>query len=138
MILQVLIHVLPGLIALALAAAVVLRLGSRRQKVAMTAVMLCWIGATLGQVLTGELTLPLIAGDAVFSLWLLWFAWRGPEWWVWVLLAVEAARLMLHSIAYGASMETGYTILNNCLSLSGLADLTAAALIQAWSARSRR
>ena len=37
MTLRVFVHVLPGLIALALAGAVVLRLGSQRQKTAMAA-----------------------------------------------------------------------------------------------------
>ena len=101
----------------------------------MTAVLLCWIGATLGQLLTGDLTVPLIVGDVLFSLWLLWFAWRRPQWWIWVLLGIEAARLMLHALAYGASMETAYTVINNVLSLSGLVDLAAAAVIEARRTR---
>lgn len=110
-------------------------MGSGRQKTAMVALLVCWIGATLGQVATGDLTVPLIVGDVLFSLWLLWFAWRGPEWWVWVLLGVESARLMLHALAYGASMETAYTLINNFLSLSGLVDLAAAALLEARRTR---
>ncbi len=101
----------------------------------MIALLVCWIGAALGQVLTGDLTLPLIVGDVVFSLWLLWFAWRRPEWWVCILLGVEGARLMLHALAYGASMETTYTLINNLLSLSGLLDLAAAAVLEARRVR---
>ena len=126
MILRVLVHVLPGLIALALAAAVVLRLGSQRQKTAMAAVLICWIGATLGQMLSGDLTMPLIVGDVVFSLWLFWFVWRRPEWWLWCLLAIEGARLLLHAVAYEAFPGAAYTIANNTLSLAALATLAAA------------
>lgn len=119
------------MIALALAAAVVLRVGGQRQKTAMTAVLLCWIAATLGQIATGRLLVPLIVGDVVFSLWLLWFAWRKPEWWVLVLLAIEGARLVMHATIYGASAGVPYALLNNTLSLAGLAVLAAAALVDA-------
>ena len=134
MTLRVFVHVLPGLIALALAAAVVLRLGSQRQKTAMAAVLVCWIGATLGQMLSGDLTIPLIVGDVVFSLWLFWFVWRRPEWWLWCLLAIEGARLLLHAVAYEAFPGAAYTIANNTLSLAALATLAAAAM---WGARRR-
>ncbi len=119
------------MIALGLAAAVVLRVGAQRQKTAMTAVLLCWIAATLGQIATGRLLVPLIVGDVVFSLWLLWFAWRKPEWWVLVLLAIEGARLVMHATIYGASAGVPYALLNNTLSLAGLAVLAAAALVDA-------
>ena len=134
MTLRVFVHVLPGLIALALAAAVVLRLGSQRQKTAMAAVLICWIGATVGQMLSGDLTVPLIVGDVVFSLWLFWFVWRRPEWWLWSVLAIEGARLLLHAVAYAAFPGAAYTMANNALSLAGLANLAAAAI---WAARRR-
>ena len=133
MIPQVFVHVLPGLVALALAASVVMRLGSQRQKTTMAAVLVCWIGATLGQMLSGEIFVPLIVGDVVFSLWLFWFVWRGPEWWLWTLLAIEGVRLSLHALAYQAFPGPAYAFANNTLSLAGLAALAAAAI-----GRSRR
>ena len=114
-----------------------LRLGSRRQKVATTALLICWIAAASAQVRTGEVTVRLIVGDVIFSLWLLWFAWRKPEWWIWALLAIQAARLMLHALAYGAAMEAAYTLFNNGLSLVLLAALAAAALLEARRAKVR-
>jgi hypothetical protein len=131
LILHLLAIVVPGLIALALAAAVVLRMGDRRQKTAMIAVAICWIAATLGQVVTGHMTAPLVVGDVVFSLWMLWFAWRGASWWIWVLLAVQASRLVLHSVVYGFSAGIPYATIYDSLSLIGLVVLALAAVLHA-------
>ena len=84
--------------------------------------------------LSGDLTVPLIVGDVVFSLWLFWFVWRRPEWWLWSVLAIEGARLLLHAVAYAAFPGAAYTMANNALSLAGLANLAAAAI---WAARRR-
>ena len=129
--LRILLHVLPGLIALALAAIIVLRMGSRRQKVVMTAVLVCWIAATLGQVLTGHLTVPLIAMDVVFALWLLWYAWGHAEWWIWAVLALSAAHLLLHAVAYGAPAGIPYPALYDVLSLGALVVIAIAAVLHA-------
>jgi hypothetical protein len=110
---------------------VVLRMGSRRQKTVMTAVVVCWIAATLAQVFTGHLMAPLVAGDVVFSLWMLWFAWRGATWWVWVLLVVQASRLILHAAVYGASAGIAYASIYDGLSLIGLVVLALAAVLHA-------
>lgn len=110
-------------------------MGTRRQKTAMTAVAVCWIAATLGQVATGHLTAPLIASDVMFSLWLLWFAWRGSAWWVWLILALQAARLMLHALVYGASVGVPYAAIYDTLSLAGLTVLALAAVRDARRAK---
>jgi hypothetical protein len=106
-------------------------MGSRRQKTVMTAVVVCWIAATLGQVFTGHMTAPLVAGDVVFSLWMLWFAWRGATWWVWVLLAIQASRLILHAVVYGAAAGVPYAAIYDSLSLIALVVLTTAAVLHA-------
>jgi len=126
---QILLHVLPGLVALALSAAIVLRLGGRRLKTAMIAVLVCWIAATAGQLLTRQLAAPLIVGDVVFSLWLLWFAWKGPAWWIWTLFAIQAGRLMLHAVAFGAPPGIPYAAIYDTSSLAGLAVLAIAAVV---------
>lgn len=127
--LKVLLHVMPGLVGLAIATAVVLWLGSRRQKVMLTAVLVCWIGGTVGQVLTGHITAPLIAADIVFGLWILWYASRKAEWWIWTLLALTAGHLLLHAVAYGAAAGIPYAFLYDALSLAGLAVLAIAAVL---------
>ena len=131
--LHVLLHVMPGLIGLVLATGIVLRLGDRDQKTVMTAVLVCWLGATAGQILTGHLTAPLVAGDVVFAIWLVWFAYRHPAWWVWTLFAVEGARLVLHATQYGQAWLP-YATINNTLSLGALALLAVAAVL-GWRKR---
>jgi hypothetical protein len=125
---QTLVHVLPGLIGLGLAAGIVLWRGNRDQKTVMTAVLVCWLGGTAGQVLTGRLTAPLIVADVIFAAWIIWFAIRRPAWWVWAVFAIEAARLLLHATQFGEPW-LNYTLLNNVLSLGGLALLGVAALL---------
>lgn len=134
---QTLVHVLPGLLALAAAALIVLGIGERRQKVVMTAVLVCWIGATLGQVLTGRLIAPLMVGDAVFAVWLLWYAWRGPAWWIYAVFAVEAGRLLLDALVFSVASAAWlpHARLNNLLSFTGLAVLSVAALLHALRRR---
>ncbi len=133
--LHTLVHVLPGLVGLVIAAGVVLWLGSRDQKTTMIAVLVCWLAATAGQVLTGRIIAPIIGGDAVFALWLIWFAWSRPAWWVWSLFAVEALRLMLHASEIGLQLPLPYAPLNNTLSLSVLAVLALAAVLHARQGR---
>ncbi len=128
---HIFVHVLPGLIALVAAGLVVLRLGSRDQKTAMIAVLVCWLGATAGQVLTGRIIAPIVAGDALFAIWLIWFAWRHPVWWIWTLFGIEALRLMLHTSQFGLQHWLPYARLNNTLSLSALALLSVAAVLHA-------
>jgi hypothetical protein len=122
------VHVLPGLVGLVLAAGIVLWLGDKGQKTVMTAVLICWLGGTAGQILTGHLTAPLVAADILFAVWLVWFACRHPAWWVWTVFAVEALRLVLHASQYGEEWLP-YTLINNTLSLGGLAVLAVAAVL---------
>ena len=135
---RVLLHVLPGLIALALATIVVLTLGSRRQKITLTAVLACWIGGTIGQVVTGHITAPLIVADVVFAFWILWYASGMTEWWIWTLLALAAGHLLLHAVAFGAPPGIPYSTLYDALSLGGLAVLAVAAIIDSRRAASER
>ncbi len=128
--LHMFVHVLPGLVGLVIAAVVVLWLGSRDQKAVMTAVLACWLAATAGQVLTGKLIAPLIAGDVVFALWLVWFVWRRPAWWAWALFGIEGARLLLHATQFGEPWLP-YKTLNNSLSLAALFLLALAAVLHA-------
>ena len=129
--LHILVHVLPGLVGLVVAACVVLWLGGRDQKMVLAAVLVCWLGATAGQVLTGRLIAPIIAGDAVFAICLIWFAWSRPAWWVWTLFAVEALRLMLNASEIGLQLPLPYARINNTLSLGGLFVLALAAVLHA-------
>ena len=131
--LHVFVHVLPGLVGLVLAAGVVLALGDREQKTVMTAVLVCWLGATAGQIVTGHLTAPLIIGDIVFALWLVWYACRHPAWWVWAVFACEAGHLVLHASQVGETWLP-YSLINNTLSLAALAVLAIAAVL-GWRAR---
>lgn len=133
--LHTLVHVLPGLIGLVAATAVVLGLGGRDHKTVMIAVLVCWLGATAGQVLTGRLISPLVLADIVFATWLIWFVFRQPGWWVWAIFAFEAARLVLHASQFDEAWLP-YATLNNTLSLGGLAVLAAAAVLD-WRARRR-
>jgi hypothetical protein len=127
------VHVLPGLVGLVLAAGIVLALGERTHKTVMIAVLVCWLGATAGQIVTGHLTAPLVIGDIVFAVWLVWFACRHPAWWVWAVFAIEAMRLVLHASQYGETWLP-YTVINNTLSLSGLFVLALAAVL-GWRGR---
>ncbi len=129
--LKVLLHVTPGLIGLGLATVVVLWLGGRRQKVMLTAVLVCWIGATVGQVVTGHITAPLIVGDLAFAFWILWSASRKAEWWIWAMLAITAGHLLLHAFAYGAAPWRPYSALYDTFSFGGLAILALAAALHA-------
>ena len=129
--LHTLVHVLPGLVGLVIAAAVVLWLGSRDQKTTMIAVLVCWLAATAGQVLTGRMIAPIVGGDALFAIWLIWFAWKRPAWWIWTLFGVEGLRLMLHASQFGLQPWLPYARLNNTLSLAALAVLALAAVLHA-------
>ncbi len=124
------VHILPGLIALAIAGGIVLRVGGPREKQVMTAVLICWLLATCGQVLSGGRIEFLIAGDVVFALWLLWFAVRASLRWVYLLLALDGCRLVLHAVMYepGQGPTLVYRLINNALSLGALAVLAAFAL----------
>jgi len=129
------VHVLPGLVALVAAGLVVLRLGGRDQKTAMIAVLVCWLGATAGQVLTGRIIAPIVVADALFAIWLIWFAWKRPVWWIWTLFGIEALRLMLHASQFGLQHWLPYARLNNALSLAALALLSVAAVLHARRAK---
>ena len=133
---RVLLHVLPGLIALALATIVVLTWGSRRQKVTLTAVLVCWIGGTIGQVVTGHITAPLIAADVVFAFWILWYASGKTEWWIWTLLALAGLQRRPRAAAGARPPGIPYSTLYDALSLGGLAVLAVAAIIDAHRAAS--
>ena len=133
--LKVLLHVAPGLVALAAATAVVLRLGSRRHRIMLTAVLVCWIGSTIGQLVSRHITAPLIVGDLAFAIWILWFASRKAEWWVWAMLATVAGHLLLHAFAYSAPAWVPYSLLYDALSLAALGVLTIAAVLHARGPR---
>ncbi len=133
--LKVLLHVMPGLVALAAATGVVLWLGSRRHKIMLTAVLVCWIGSTIGQLVTRHMTAPLIVGDLAFAIWILWFASRKAQWWVWAMLAVTAGHLLLHAFAYGDPAWIPYSLLYDALSLADLAVLSVAAVLHAREPR---
>lgn len=126
---QTFVHVLPGLAALSVTAVLVLRTGGPKERQAMTAVLACWLAATLGQILTGGRIEPLIAGDVVFAAWLLWFTLRNALPWLYALLGVEASRLLLHTSFYqpGAPVSDAYRLCNNALSLAALGVLAVAA-----------
>ncbi len=133
------LHVLPGLIALAIAGGIVLRVGGPKEKQVMTAVLACWLLATCGQVLSGGRIEFLIAGDVVFALWLLWFAMRNPLRWLYLLLALDGCRLLLHAVMFepGHGPSPTYRVINNVLSLGALA-LLAAIAVRGARARQRQ
>ena len=128
------LHVSPGLLFLAAAVIVVFRLGSAEHRFVMTAVLVCWLASVVGQVLTGHLTGPIIAADAIFAIGLIWYAWKTPSWWVWALFAVEALRLLLHASQFQVQHWLPYSRLNNTLSVAGLLVL----VIAAWRHARRR
>jgi CBS domain containing-hemolysin-like protein len=137
--LNTVVHVLPGLIALAAASLIVFALGGPRHRRVMIAVLVCWLGGTLGQVLTGRLIAPAIAADVVFALWLLWFATRATSWWVYTLFGLQACGIVLHGARFAGALgpDFPYRTSLNTLSLAALAVLALAAVLD-WRARRRR
>lgn len=122
--------VLTGLGLMAVAGAVVMWRGGPLERRVAVCGLVCWTGSAIGQVLTHVAAAPIIVADLVFAACLLFFVLRHHRGWLYGLVAIEAARLILHGLVYQGRLDPSptYRLINNGLSTIGLLVLVAAAL----------
>jgi hypothetical protein len=122
-------HVI-GMILMATACLTALRLGGNTERRAAGVIALCWTGADLGQLITGLDIEPVIAADILSGLSLMVLAWIEGAGWLWIMVVVEAALLLIHALFYrpGQSASATELILNAALSCIILLVLVTAAI----------
>ncbi len=106
------------------------RLGDRPQRSIAVVVALCWVLTTVAEFATGRQAEPVMMGDAIFGVGLLWFVWRYNTGWLWMMIGVEAALFFLHAAVYQAGRPPNpfQALGNNILATLGLVVLLTAVL----------
>lgn len=119
-----------GLAVLAVSAVIVLWRGGPLERTVAVIGVVCWGGAALGQLLTGSNLVPVVVADIALAAALLVLILRHHRPWLYLLFAVEAARLLLHALDFQRHLppDAGYRIANNVLSYLCLAIVVAASL----------
>jgi hypothetical protein len=106
------------------------RLGDRPQRGIAAVIAICWVLTTVAEFATGRTAEPVMVGDAVFGIGLLWFVWRYNTVWLWIMIGMEAALFFLHATIYqvGRPPNPLQTVGNNLLATLGLVVLLGAVL----------
>lgn len=101
-------------------------------------VVVCWTVTTLAEFATGRRAEPVMIGDAVFGVGLLWFAWRYNRGFLWVMVGIQATLFFLHALLYEASTPPSriQALGNNLLATGALIVLVVAAL-RSWRLRAK-
>lgn len=122
--------IVTGLVILAIAMGLVFWKGERLVRTTAACGAVCWIGAAIGQFLTGSAAGPIILSDVAFAGCLLVLIFRHHRPWLYGLFAVEAARLILHGMVYEQQISPSplYRLSNNILSTLALLVMVAVAL----------
>jgi hypothetical protein len=109
---------------------IALRLGDRPERRTAMLVAICWSLTTVAEVATGRQAEPVIIGDAVAGVGLLWLAWRYNKGFLWVMIALEATLFFLHALLDEAGLPPNrmQTTGNNLLATGALAALVIGAL----------
>jgi len=118
-----------GFLLMAAACGVSFAIGGRSVRRAALAIAVCWVAATLLQLLV-QSQWPAIIGDVACGLFILVMAAREPQRWLWILVGVEAGLFILHALLYtvGRPPTTPEIVGNNLLASAGLLVLLAAAV----------
>jgi hypothetical protein len=133
---ETLLHIMPGLVMVGGAGLTVFLVGGRLEKQVMGLVLLVWLGAAAGQVLSGRLVEPLIIGDLFFACCMVWLLSRSRRHrWLYAVFAVQVGRLIVDALLYhrGGPPSGAYRVISVMLSASGLAIVTIAALWRGWA-----
>lgn len=127
------VRVFIGLVLMVGACATAFRIGGPSQKKAAILVFVCWGTAALLQIHEHYAVAPLIGGDLVYSVGLLWLAWRHHERWLWIMVAVQVLFFFLHVAQFerGGPPTVPYIFANNVICAVGLVVLTAVSVASA-------
>lgn len=119
-----------GLAVLAVCAVIVLWRGGKLERTVALIGLICWSGAAAAQLLTGLNLVPVVLADLALAAALLVLILRHHRAWLYALFAVEAARLLLHAVAFRSHLppDPAYRLANNALSYLCLAIVVAASL----------
>jgi hypothetical protein len=130
------LRLLFGCTLMAVACYTAWRVGDLPQRRIGVLVAICWVLTTIGEFATGRQAEPVMIGDAVFGLGLLWFAWRYNTIWLWLMICLEAALFFLHAAVYQAGQPPNaiQAVGNNILATLGLIVLVVASLLD-WRRR---
>lgn len=122
--------IVTGLVILVVCGAIVFWRGGRLERTVALIGLVCWSGAAAGQLLTGSNLVPVVLADLALAVALLALILRHHRPWLYLLFAVEAARLILHAIDFRSHMPPSdfYRLANNVLSYSCLVIVVAASL----------
>ncbi|MGC1301719.1 MAG: hypothetical protein WA840_05025 [Caulobacteraceae bacterium] len=124
------IRILFGCLWAAVGCAIAIRIGGEPERRAAMLMVICWVATTAVQFLTGRLFEPVLVGDFVYGVGLLWFAARYNRPWIWIMIAFEAVLFFLHASLYQADRTLGliHLIANNLMAMGGPVVLVIAAV----------
>lgn len=122
--------IVTGLVILTLAGVIVFWRGGRLERTVALIGGVCWGGAALGQFVTGSPLGPVVIADLFLAAALLVLILRHHRVWLYLLFAVEAARLILHAMDFQRHLppDPVYRTANNVLSYACLAIVVIASL----------
>lgn len=122
--------ILVGLCVMAVCAAVVIWRGGPLERLVMAAAAICWVGSSVGQFVADDPVTPIVIADVAFSGFLLVLIFRRHRGWLYGVFALEAARLVLHAMAYEHQVDPSavYRLANNVLSSLALLVIVVASL----------